>query len=691
MGSTVLLLYSISPGESPPPPPRACFGRERLIDEIVGLAENLTPIALIGAGGIGKTSIALAVLHHDRIKGRFGDNRRFIRCDQFPASPAHFLRRLSEVIGAEVESPEDLTPLRPLLSSREMILFLDNAESILDAHGAFTGEIYPIVEELAQFETVCLCITSRISTVPRHCRRPIIPTLSAESACAIFYHIYNGGVESDIVSNLLEQLDFHALSIVSLAATALVRTWDYDRLAREWDARHTGILTVGRATIELSLASPTFCDLRPDARDILSVIAFFPQGIGENNLDWLFPTIPDRRVVFDTFDILSLTYRNNGFITMPAPFRDYLYPKDPMSSPLLRTTKERYFSRLAVHVDPGKPDFEEAQWIRLEDTNVEHLLDAFTSMDTDSVDVWDACAQFMRHLSWHKRRLVALGPKIERLPDTHPSKPRCLFELSRLLDSVGDSVQGNQLLVRTLELWRERGDELQVAQTLRFLSNVNRVLGLRKEGISQANEALEIYERFDNVSGRAQCLQQLAWLLHGEKQLDAAELAASQAIDLLTGKDEEFLVYRCYRALGNICHSKGEVGKAIDHFKAALTIGEPFNWHDEQFHTHYSLARLFLGEIRFGDAHAHVKHAKSYAVNNPYLLGCAMELQARVWYKQCKFKDAESEALLAVDVFEELGATKELKYCRAILRKVGAKTDKTVTSGGSGSNGVGKL
>ena len=66
------------PGESPPLPPRTLFGRDELIEKTVDLAEKLISVALIGPGGIGKTSIALAVLHHGRIKEQFGDDRDFI-------------------------------------------------------------------------------------------------------------------------------------------------------------------------------------------------------------------------------------------------------------------------------------------------------------------------------------------------------------------------------------------------------------------------------------------------------------------------------------------------------------------------------------------------------------------------------------------------------------------------------------
>ena len=128
---------------------------------------------------------------------------------------------------------------------------------------------------------------------------------------------------------------------------------------------------------------------------------------------------------------------------MLAPPRDYLCLKDPTSSLLLCETKDRYFSQLPVGIDPDKPGFEEAVWIRSEDVNVEHLLDVFTSIDANSVDVWDACACFMEHLSWNKARLVVLRLKIEALPDDHHLKPECLLQLSRLFNSVGDYMEYN--------------------------------------------------------------------------------------------------------------------------------------------------------------------------------------------------------------------------------------------------------
>ena len=650
------------------------FGRNEIIEEIVGLAENLTPIALIGAAGIGKTSIALAVLQHDRIKERFRDNRRFIRCDAFPTTRTHFLNRLSKVIGAGVKDPEDLAPLQPFLSSSEMIIVLDNAESILDPQGTNTQEIYAMVEELSEFDNICLCVTSRISAIPPVCVTFSVPTLSMKAADDTFYGIYKNSDQSDLVNDILEQLDFHPLPITLLATVAQHNKWNTDQLAREWETQRTNVLQSQHnksglaTTIELSLASSTFQELGLDARGLLGVVAFFPQGINENNLDWLFPAIPDRTNIFDNFCILSLTHRSDGFITMLAPLRNYLSPKDPASSPHLNAIKSRYFSRLSVAVDPGNPGFEEAKWITSEDVNIEHLLDVFTSVDANSVDVWDTCAHFMQHLYWHKRRLVALGPKIERLPDSHPSKPECLLQISRLVSSVGNHVDYKRLLNHALELQKERGDDLQIAETLRLLSSANRSLGLHKEGVQQANEALEIYKQLNHTIGQAKAWQWLARLSFDDNQLNAAKEAALRSLDLLSDEAEQFSACDCYRTLANICHSRGETEDAITHLETALGIASRSNWHDQLFWIHYSLADLFFGGNKFDEAHVHIELAKPHATSDPYRLGRAMELQAWFWYHQRRFEVAKSEALHAANYFEKLGVgTKDAKRCRTLL------------------------
>ena len=663
---------SSAPGELPPPPPRIFFGRDELIEKIVGIAQNLTPIALIGPGGIGKTSTVLTVLHDDRIKQRFGDNRRFIRCDEFPASRAHFLRQLSKAVGADIENPEDLTPLRRHLSSKEMIIILDNAESILDPQGMSAREIYSAVDELIRFSNVCLCITSRISTIPPDCETLEIPTLSMEAARDTFYRIYKRGEQSDPIDSILEQLDFHPLSITLLATVAQYNKWDTNRLTREWERRRTGVLHAQHsrslaATIELSLASPMFRELGPDARELLGVVAFFPQGVNEENIDWLFPTISDGPSMFDTFCILSLTHRSNGFITMLAPLRDYLHPKDPTSYPLLSATKECYFSRLSVFIHPDRLGFGESRWITSEDVNVEHLLDVFTSIDATSEDIWSACSDFMNHLYWHKPRLITLGPKIEALPDNQPSKAQCLDDLSWLFHSVGNWAERKRILAHTLELWRERGNDYQVALTLDSLSDTNRDMGLCKEGIQQAEEALGIFERLGDTTLQARCLINLALLLHDDKQLDAGEEAASRAIDLLPEKGQQLLVCNGHDVLGKIYTSKGNAEKAIHHFEVALGIVSSLGAASRAFWIHFDLAKLFARESRFDDAQAHVERAKSHAVNNPYNFACGSLLRAMFLYRQHMFEEARSEASLVLGVFEKLGATNDAERARKLL------------------------
>jgi tetratricopeptide (TPR) repeat protein len=146
-------------------------------------------------------------------------------------------------------------------------------------------------------------------------------------------------------------------------------------------------------------------------------------------------------------------------------------------------------------------------------------------------------------------------------------------------------------------------------------------------------EALKIYEKHRNVIGQARAWRRLGWLLYDDKQFDAAEEAASKAIDISSGDGDQFEACKCLRLLGDICRSKSEIEKAINHYEAALCIASSFGWVDSLFWNNYCLAELFFDQNRFDEAHAHVERAKSYAINNPSQLGQAMELQAAFCYE----------------------------------------------------------
>ena len=139
----------------------ACFEHDDLIEKIVGLAENFELAALIRVGGIRKTSVALAVLHHDCVRDRLMTTVDSSVATSFHLHAAPFSRPPLKSHRCEgLRPPEDMRALRALLFSREMFIILDNVESILDLRRASAQEIYALVNKVSQFKLISICVTS---------------------------------------------------------------------------------------------------------------------------------------------------------------------------------------------------------------------------------------------------------------------------------------------------------------------------------------------------------------------------------------------------------------------------------------------------------------------------------------------------------------------------------------------------
>jgi hypothetical protein len=113
--------------------------------------------------------------------------------------------------------------------------------------------------------------------------------------------------------------------------------------------------------------------------------------------------------------------------------------------------------------------------------------------------------------------------------------------------------------------------------------------------------------------------------------------------------------------------------------RTTIGIGTRFNWRDELLWNHFSLAELFHDKGGFDDANAPIEQVKSHAVDYPYIMGHAMEMQVKVWYHQRRFDDATSETSCALEVHEKLELAEDVQECRVLLPMIKQATE-------SGSN-----
>ncbi|KAF8163880.1 hypothetical protein K438DRAFT_1775789 [Mycena galopus ATCC 62051] len=160
--STISRVYSESHNSSNsilmlPSGPKIFHGRQSELSDILELFRQDTP--RIAIGGMGKTSLARAVVHHEELSARYQQYRFFVSCD----ATANKVE-LAALIGAHLglKPGKDLT--RPIVqhfsSQPPSLLILDNLETLWEPAKS-RGDVEEFLSLLTDVEHLALMLTVR--------------------------------------------------------------------------------------------------------------------------------------------------------------------------------------------------------------------------------------------------------------------------------------------------------------------------------------------------------------------------------------------------------------------------------------------------------------------------------------------------------------------------------------------------
>ncbi|KAF8180799.1 hypothetical protein K438DRAFT_1976616 [Mycena galopus ATCC 62051] len=337
--------FSLLPGE-----PKIFHGRE---SELEGIVDTLlaTParVAILGPGGMGKTTLALAALHHTRVAHKY-PIRYFVSCDSAHTSDS-LIATIAFNLGLDASRSLIRHVLRHLSTGPPCSVILDNFETPWEPADGRT-KVEECLSLLTDVPHVALLITMRGAERPgkvqwsRPCLRPLI-SLPQAAARQTFLEISDDVHEDSVVDQLLDLTDNIPLA-VQLIATVAASEGCQATLDR-WKREGTALLSSGydkhwnlEASIMLSLSSPRISS-STHVLELLSLMSLLSDGISDIDLVQSNPPIPDILNCKMTLVRTSLAYVDHaGRFKVLAPIRDYIQAAIPPSPPLVHALRKHF-------------------------------------------------------------------------------------------------------------------------------------------------------------------------------------------------------------------------------------------------------------------------------------------------------------------------------------------------------------
>ncbi|KAJ7260670.1 P-loop containing nucleoside triphosphate hydrolase protein, partial [Mycena rebaudengoi] len=272
-----------------PPCPQIFHGREAELQDVVNiLVQASAHIAILGAGGMGKTSLATAALHDPQVEAKYS-HRYFVPCHS-SATCNELAATIADHIGLEKGSNMAKKIAHYFAHTPPSLLVLDNLETPWETLSS-RAEVEEFLSLMTDVPQLGLMITLRGTERPNQVKwtkpflAPLKP-LSNVAAWQTFIAVADDCHDNAGIKELLELTGNLPLA-VSLIASVAGSEGCAQALSR-WKLESTQMLSEGydqRSSLDISIMlSYTSSRMTLGAQELLSILSMLPDGFTDADL-----------------------------------------------------------------------------------------------------------------------------------------------------------------------------------------------------------------------------------------------------------------------------------------------------------------------------------------------------------------------------------------------------------------------
>jgi len=606
------VLASSSSGNLPYQP-TPCIGRETQVTDITALLKSRNLVTLTGAGGVGKTRLAIAVA--EEMKSYFSAGIWFVDLAGI-TDPAMVAQAVASALGVQVEKDQPLLKtLSRFLHGKPLLLLLDNCERLLDACAILVDHLLSSSSALRVLGTS----RERLNLPFEHPYR--VPSLPAPDPKML------PGKEKSLASLLLDydavrlfvaragmhRADFRVTDQNAPLLASICHRLDGIPLAIELAAGRIGgmsledlerglsncfrILTHGsRAALPRHQTLRAAMDwsyylLEEPEKTLLRRLSVFAGGCereaveqvcaGSGSEEWkvrdLLASLVDKNLV--EYQEREGRSRYRLLETVRQYGQDRL--EESGESEMLWGRHRAYFLALAEEAEPKLKMAEQREWMQrleAEHANLQAALHGCLSQGQASAGLrfcgalcrfWGTRGYLTEGREWCAQALEASGGQ-----EKTPERAKTLYGVGYLAYYQSDYGAARAYLEESLSLCEEIADWSVMAYSLIGLGLVASSIADTADARASYEQSRTIFEKIADRGGTARSLNGLASVAEAQGDYAAAQALYHESSVIFRKIGERASLANTLKNLGNVSHYLRDYDSARVYFEESRTISK---------------------------------------------------------------------------------------------------------------------